>query len=328
MPPHIVVLDAYTLTAADVGERPDDGEPHWQRIETLGKLTVHMRTPEDRIAEVAHGAQMVLTNKAPLTAETIAALDQLEYIGVLATGTNVVDLDAARKHNVTVTNAPGYGSASVAQHVFALLLELTNHVGLHSRAVHESQWSRCPDFSFTLARMTELADKTLGIVGFGDIGQQVARIGHALGMRIAAHSRTPRDLEFDVAWMDPDELFEASDVVTLHCPLTDRTRHLVNAERLRRMKPTSFLINTGRGPLIDEAALADALAEGRIAGAGLDVLSEEPPTSGSPLLGAPRCLITPHNAWASQESRWRLMNIVASNIEAYLAGRPQNVVNP
>ncbi len=325
--PRIVVLDGYTLTAAQPGEQPANGEPDWAALEALGELTVYPRTADAMIVEHARAAQIVLTNKTPLTAQTINALDQLQYIGVLATGTNVVDLEAARQHGITVTNVPGYSTASVAQHVFALLLELTNHVALHSEAVHHQRWTTCDDFSFTLAPLTELAGKTLGIVGFGAIGQQVARIGHALGMNIAVHSRTRREFEFPVQWMEVDELFEASDVISLHCPLTEQTQHLVNRDRLKRMKSTALLINTGRGPLIDEAALADALANREIAGAGLDVVSEEPPTQDNPLLGAPHCYITPHNAWASQEARQRLMAAVADNVKAFLKGAPTNVVN-
>ncbi|MFW6058619.1 MAG: D-2-hydroxyacid dehydrogenase [Phycisphaeraceae bacterium] len=325
---HIVVLDGHTLTAAAPDETPAAGEPGWAPVAQYGELTVHPRLPESDVPDAARDAAIVLTNKVRLTAETIDALPNLEYIGVLATGTDIIDLDAARQRHITVTNAPAYGVPSVAQHTIALLLELTNRVATHSAAVHESAWASCPDFSFTLTPLVELADKTLGLVGFGDIGQRVARIGHSLGMNIAVHSRTQRDVDFPVQWMERDELFEAADVISLHCPLTDQTRGLVNAERLQRMKPTALLINTGRGPLVDEAALATALRDGDIAGAGLDVLSEEPPASGSPLIGAPNCFITPHNAWASQESRTRLMRIIADNIGAYLAGKPQNVVNP
>ena len=326
--PTIIVLDGHTLTAAQPGQQPPPGEPSWNAIETIGPLTVYPRMPEDKITEAAQSGRLILlTNKTPLSADTLAALPNLEYIGVLATGTNVVDLEAAKQNGITVTNVPGYSGASVAQHVFALLLELANRAALHSDAVHAGEWTSCPDFSFAKTPLVELADKTLGIVGFGDIGQRVARIGHALGMQIAVHSRSKKDVDVPVQWMDVDELFEASDAVTLHCPLTEQTLHLVNADRLKRMKDSAYLINTGRGPLIDEAALAEALKKQQIAGAGLDVLTEEPPASGSPLIGAPHCVITPHNAWASREARCRLMQMVADNINAYLAGKPQNVVN-
>ena len=330
MAQRIVVLDGETLTTAQPGERPDNGEPSWQAIESCvqEQLVVYPRTPDQQVIERAGDAELVLTNKVAFPADTIAALPRLQYIGVLATGTDIVDLEAARAQNITVTNAPGYSGASVAQHVFALLLELTNHVAAHSEAVHESQWARCPDFSFTVAPIVELAGKTLGIVGVGDIGQRVAHIGHAMGMNVAVHSRSRKELGVPAQWVALDELFEHSDVVSLHCPLNEQTRAMVNAERLASMKPSAYLINAGRGPLIDEAALAEALRSGQIAGAGLDVLSEEPPASGSPLIGAPRCIITPHNAWASRESRQRLMAIVADNIKAVLAGRPTNVVNP
>jgi len=331
-PPTIVALDGHTVTTARPGahtaDLTDAGEPTWAPIEAIGPLTVHARLPNAQIVDAAKDAHVVLTNKAPLlTTDALDALPNLQYIGVFATGTNIVDLDAARDRNITVTNVPGYSGASVAQHVFALLLEMTNQPALHSDAVHAGQWSSCPDFSFAKTPLIELADKTLGIVGFGDIGQRVARIGHAIGMNIAVHSRSKKDFDIPVQWMEVDELFEASDVVSLHCPLSEATRHLVNAERLQRMKPSAYLINTGRGPLIDEQALADALRNEQIAGAGLDVLTEEPPASGSPLFNAPRCVITPHNAWATREARVRLMRIVADNITAYLAGQPQNVVN-
>ena len=323
----IVVLDGYTLTAAAVNETPTEGEPGWAPVAQHGELIVHPRLPESEVAERARDAAIVLTNKVPLTAETMDALPKLEYIGVIATGTNIIDLDAARQRSITVTNAPGYGVPSVAQHALALLLELTNHIAAHSEAVHEGAWAHCPDFSFTVTPIVELADKTLGIVGLGDIGQRMARIGHSLGMRIAVYSRTRREIDVPVQWMAFDELFESADVISLHCPLTDQTRGLVNTDRLRRMKSTALLINTGRGQLIDEVALATALRDGQIGGAGLDVLTEEPPVSGSPLIGAPNCVITPHNAWASRESRCRLMRIIAENLEAYLAGNPVNVVN-
>jgi len=232
-PPTIVVLDGHTLTTAQPGQQPPAGEPSWAPIEAIGPLTVYPRMPEDQIAECAQCAQpgrlVLLTNKTPLSADTLAALPNLKFVGVLATGTNVVDLDAAKKQNITVANVPGYSGASVAQHVFALLLELTNQSALHSDAVHKGEWTSCPDFSFSKAPLVELADKTLGIVGFGDIGQRVARIGHALGMRIAVHSRSKKDIDIPVQWVGVDELFEASDAISLHCPLTDQTRHLVNA---------------------------------------------------------------------------------------------------
>jgi len=326
MTPRIVVLDGHTLTKAKPDENAPEGEPVWDAFSALGALTVHDRTPADQIVPRAAGAQVLLTNKTLLTAETIAALPELRYIGVLATGVNVVDLHAAKSGGIVVTNIPCYGGDAVAQHVFALLLELTNRVADHSQAVHEGQWTDCPDFSFTVAPMTLLAGKTLGIVGAGDIGQRVARIGHALGMDILIHSRTEREVGVPARWVSADEVFMQSDVVSLHCPLTDETHHMADARRVGLMKPSAILINTARGALIDEAALAEALHSGRIAGAALDVLNTEPPDTDNPLLVAPRCIITPHNAWAARESRWRLMNIAVENLDAFLNDEPVNVV--
>ncbi len=337
MKPNIVVLDGYTLAPSD----PDSGHSSptssptppldWGLIEALGPTTVYDRSTEQQAAHRAADAPIVLTNKTPLSAPTIASLPQLRYIGVLATGVNVVDLDAARQHQVVVTNIPGYGTDSVAQHVFALMLELVGHIGAHNQAVHAGQWTRCADFSFTVAPITELAGKTMGIVGLGAIGRRVAQIAHALGMRVAAAHQSSmsrvRLPGIEIQWLPLDDLVAAADVITLHCPLTPQTHHLVNARLLARVKPTAILINTGRGPLIDEQALADALTQHRIAGAGLDVLSHEPPPPDNPLLTAPRCVITPHIAWASVEARQRLMGLAAKNIQAFLSGKPINVVN-
>jgi len=323
----IVVLDGHTLTPARMGKPCPDGEPDWSPINRLGGLTVHARTAGDQIMGRAKGASILLTNKTPLTAETIAQLPGLKYIGVLATGVNIVDLKAAKDADIVVTNAPGYSGDAVAQHVFALLLSMTNRVTEHSRAVHDGDWASGPDFSFTLGPIPVLTDKVLGVVGAGDIGQRVARLGHAFRMKVLIHSRTQKELDFPATWVDVDELFSRSDVVSLHAPLTDQTRHMVNAERLKRMKPSAVLINTGRGPLLDEQAVADALASGTIAGCGVDVLSTEPPSPENPLLSATNCVITPHNAWAAVECRHRLMTITADNLKAFLEGTPKNVVN-
>jgi len=343
MAPKIIVLDGYTLAPAhleptppptDNRSKPNHHHPDtldWTPLQALGDLTVHDRTPQDQICQRAQDASMVLTNKTPFTAQTIAALPQLNYIGVLATGVNVVDLAAARQHNVTVTNVPGYSTDTVAQHVLALLLELINHTGAHNQAVRDGQWARCPDFSFTVAPIYELTGKTLGIVGMGTIGKRVARIGSALGMNIAAaHQSSMARVKLHgipIHWHPIDELARLADVLTLHCPLTEQTRHLINAKRLATMKPTAILINTSRGPIVDEDALAAALHDNRIAAAGLDVLGSEPPTPTNPLLAAPRCVITPHIAWASVEAKKRLMDIAARNIQAFLDGSPTNVVN-
>lgn len=347
MPDKFVVLDGYTLTPAVPGEPCPVGEPDWAPIQALGQLTVHARTDASEVIKRSQDASALLTNKTPLTAATIGQLPGLKYIGVLATGVNVVDLEAAKRAGVTVTNVPGYSGDAVAQHVFALLLALTNRVAEHNRAVHavggsesgdESRgdscgnsggggWANCPDFCFTLGPIPELAGKSLGIVGAGDIGRRVAKIAAAFGMKILIHSRTKRDIGVPAEWVSADDLFSRSDVVTLHAPLTDQTHHLVNAERLATMKPTAYLINTGRGPLLDEQAVADALASEQIAGAAVDVLSTEPPPADNPLLIAPNCLITPHNAWAAVEPRHRLMQIAADNLRAFLEEVPVNVVN-
>jgi glycerate dehydrogenase len=319
--PRIVVLDGHTTTSLG------PGEPTWDELGALGELTVHARTPPDQVVDRSRGAAVVITNKSLLPAEAFDGLPGLALVSVLATGTNVVDLAAARRAGVTVCNVPGYGTDSVAQHVFGLLLGLVQHVADHDRAVHEGAWSRSPDFCFTVAPMTELAGKTLGIVGLGAIGRRVGEIGHALGMQIAATTRTERATSFPVRFWAVDELFAVADVVTLHCPLTDATHGLVSAARLARMKPSALIINTGRGPLVDEAALARALDAGRIAGAALDVLSVEPPPADHPLLGAPHCIITPHVAWATREARARLMAVTVENVRRFLEGRPINVVS-
>jgi glycerate dehydrogenase len=316
--PNIVVLDGHTLNPGDLD---------WRAVEALGELTVHARSSAAEIVARASDADILLTNKTPVTAETIAALPKLRCIGVLATGYNVVDTAAASARGIPVCNVPGYGTASVAQHVFALLLELTQQTGHHARTVREGRWSACPDFCYWDFPLVELAGRTLGIVGYGNIGAAVARIGAAFGMKIIASGRRPRSAE-GVEFVTTADVFRRADVVTLHCPLTEETRGIANAARIATMKPTAFLINTGRGPLIADQDLADALNAGRIAGAGLDVLSTEPPPSGNPLFTAKNCIITPHIAWATHASRARLMEIVAANLRAFLDGQPQNVVNP
>lgn len=321
----ITILDAHTLNPGDIS---------WQPIESLGHMVAHDRTnnPDDLIPRIGD-ARIVLTNKTVLDAQTLANIPNTQYVGVLATGVNVVDLPAATAAGITVTNIPGYSAPSVAQHVFALLLELVTKSAAHDSAVRDSKtgWHNCPDFSFTVAPITELAGKTIGIVGLGDIGQNVASIAHGFGMNIIAYNggRTNKTLPSHIPfeWTDIDTLFATADVITLHCPLTDDTKNLVGGKRLASMKPTSYIINTGRGPLIDEPALTRALADQKIAGAGLDVLSTEPPSLDNPLLTAPNCIITPHIAWASTEARRRLMQIAADNIAAFQNGTPQNVVN-
>lgn len=306
----IVVLDGYCLNPGDLD---------WGALRAHGEVTLFDRTPEALVVERAAGATAVLTNKTPLSAATLDQLPELRYIGVLATGYNIVDVAAARQRQIAVTNVPAYGTHSVAQLTIALLLELCHRVGDHAAAVRQGAWQQNPDWSFWLHPQRELAGKTFGIIGNGRIGQQTGRIAEALGMRLLVHSRN--------AGVPLAHLLEESDVVSLHCPLFPETKGLLHAERFAQMKPSAFLLNTSRGPLVVEQDLADALNQGRLAGAGLDVLSLEPPVTGSPLFTAKNCLITPHLAWATQEARARLMQIAVDNYAAFLAGTAVNVVN-
>ena len=315
---NLVILDGHTANPGDLT---------WAAFHDLGHCEIHDRTAPGEVVARAAGAEIVLTNKTVLSAETINRLPKLRYIGVLATGTNVVDVAAARTRGVTVTNVPGYGTRSVAQHALALILELTDHVGHYAPQVAQGAWSRAPDFCYWDWPLLELDGLTLGIVGYGAIGRCLAGAGRALGMKIVADTRRAREAAPGVTFLPIDELLRQSDVVSLHCPLTDETRALINVRTLALMKPTAFLINTARGPLIDEPALAAALHENRIAGAGLDVLSAEPPAADNPLLTAPRCLITPHQSWASRAARARLIGIAAGNIRAFLSGKPVNVAS-
>ena len=317
----IVELDGYAANPGDLS---------WDGLKQLGELTVYDRTAPQDVLERARGAQVILTNKVLITAELMDQLPELRYIGVLATGYNVVDIPAARRHGIVVTNIPAYSTMSVAQMVMAHLLNITNRVALHSEAVKQGEWQNCKDFTFSLTPQTELDGKTFGIVGLGNTGLATARIAQSLGMLVLAYSsKSPKVLrEMGIEKVESyEQLFRQADVLSLHCPLTEETRYLVNAERLSLMKPTAILINTGRGPLVDEAALAQALNEGRIMAAGVDVLEEEPPRKGSPLIGAQNCFITPHIAWATKAARERLMNIAVANVKAFLNGTPQNVVS-
>lgn len=315
----IVVLDGYTLNPGDMS---------WSAIEALGELTVYDRTPGPQIVERARGAQIVFTNKTPISDAAIAQLPEMRYIGVLATGYNIVDVDAARGRGIVVTNIPTYGTRSVAQMVFALLLEMCHHVQAHSDAVRSGRWTASRDFCFWDYPLIELAGKTMGIIGFGRIGQQTADIARAFGMNVLGYDANPTDQSGRAGfrWAEFDELMRESDVVSLHCPLFPETRCIINRDALKLMKKTAFLINTARGPLIDEQDLADALNRGAIAGAALDVLSEEPPRADNPLLSANNCLITPHISWATKEARARLMDIAADNLRAFIAGKPINTV--
>lgn len=316
----IVELDGYAANPGDLS---------WDGFKELGELTVYDRTAPEDVLERAKGAQVILTNKVLITAELMDQLPELRYIGVLATGYNVVDIPAARRHGIVVTNIPAYSTMSVAQMVMAHLLNITNQVALHSEAVKQGEWQHNKDFSFSLTPLIELDGKTLGIVGLGNTGTATARIAQRFGMRILAYSSKSSEAlqQMGIEKAESyEQLFREADVLSLHCPLTEETHHLVNTERLSWMKPTAILINTGRGPLVDEAALAAALNEGRIMAAGVDVLEEEPPRKGSPLITARNCYITPHIAWATKAARIRLLNIALENIKAFLNGKPQNVV--
>lgn len=319
--PKIVVLDGHTL---------NPGDNPWDPVADLGDLTVHDETPESKIVDRLRDADIALTNKTPLTASTFAELPRLHFVSVLATGFDNVDLDGARAHGIVVSNVPVYATDSVAQHVFALLLQLTNRVSIHDEAVREGAWPDATGFTFWREALTELSDKTLGVVGYGRIGRRVGEIGAAFGMDVIAYapSGTPGEAaEPTGRWVDLDAIFGESDVVSLNCPLTDQNRGLVNASRLRQMKPGALLINTARGALVDSRALADAVRSGEIAGAGLDVVEGEPIDGSHLLLDVPNVLVTPHNAWTSIESRRRLTRITAENIAAFLRGEPIHVVS-
>jgi glycerate dehydrogenase len=316
----IVVLDGYTLNPGDLS---------WEELEALGICAIYDRTPPEEVVARAEDAEIVLVNKVVLSREQIRRLGKLRYIGVLATGYNIVDVEAARERDVPVTNVPTYGTRSVAQMVFAHLLNLTLHVGHHAQTVAQGRWSASEDFCYWEYPLVELAGLTLGIVGFGRIGRATAGIATAFGMRVLAYDEVaPSGIPPGVELTGRNHLFRESDVVSLHCPLTPETQELVNEKRLALMKRSAFLINTSRGPLVDERALADALNSGRIAGAGVDVLSSEPPEPDNPLLSAKNCFITPHIAWATKAARERLLKTVVGNVKAFLEGCPRNVVNP
>jgi len=314
---NIVVLDGYALNPGDLS---------WAPLQSLGHCEIYERTPVEMVVQRAVNAEIVFTNKTLLTRSAIAQLPKLQYIGVLATGYNVVDIQAARERQIPVTNVPVYGTQSVAQQVFALLLELTRQVGLHASGVRAGRWSHQADFCYWDKPMIALESLTMGIVGLGTIGQTVARLAQAFGMSVLGYQRTPKPIA-GVTWVDLDNLFRQSDVISLHCPLTPETQQLVNAQSLALMKPSAFLINTSRGPLVDEDALAQALQSGQIAGAGLDVLTVEPPKPDNPLFNLQNCFITPHHAWATQTARQTLLDIVVANLQAFLKGNSQNVVN-
>ena len=316
----ITILDGFTANPGDLS---------WKALEELGELTVYERTPydSDTIVERARGAEIVLTNKTPLDASTLRRLPELKYVGVLATGFNIVNIDTARRLGNIVDNIPSYSTMSVAQNVFALLLALTNSAEHYSEEFHKEEWSRCKDFSYVDTDLTELSGKRFGIVGYGHIGQAVGRIARAFGMDLFVSSSKPQAELGEAVKLTTDQIFSTCDVISLHCPLADDTFHLADARRIGMMKPDAILINTARGPLVDEYALAEALKAGQIRGAGLDVLSQEPPAADNPLIGAPNCIVTPHISWATKEARRRLLDIAVANVRAFLSGKPKNIVN-
>lgn len=315
---NIVVLDGYCLNPGDLS---------WEALNGLGEATLHDRTPEERVIERAIEAEILLTNKTPVTREAIEKMPKLKYIGLLATGYNVVDIEAAAERKIVVTNVPTYGTDSVAQMVFAHILNWTQHVADHAQTVRDGKWCESLDFCYWEHDLVELSGLTLGLIGFGRIGQATARIGVAMGMKVLAFDTvTPAPVPEGVEMTTRERIIVESDMLSLHCPLTPKTEGMINKATLAMMKRTALLINTSRGPLVDERALADALNQGLIAGACLDVLTVEPPLPDNPLLKAKNCIITPHIAWANKAARMRLMDVVIENIRAFLDGKPQNEV--
>lgn len=314
----IVVLDGKTTNPGDIS---------WAPLEALGELTVYDETPQELISQRAAGADALILNRVRLDRQTLRQLPHLRFIGALATGYNTIDTSAASELGITVCNVPLYCVETVAQHAFALLLCLCENVHLYSQTVRSGNWEQAVSMNYGPYPLHELTGKTMGILGYGNIGKCMANLGLALGMEVLFYSRTPKEAPEGCRWASLDTLFSESDVISIHCPLTPDTQGLVGESLLSRMKPSAFLINTARGAIVDSAALAQALNEGRIAGAGIDVLEQEPPALDAPLLTAKNCIITPHIAWASREARERLVQIVAENLRQYLAGTPQNVVN-
>lgn len=315
----IVILESYAVNPGDLS---------WEPIRAFGDVTLYERTAYEDAAVRIGDAEIVLINKTPVTAELLDACPNLKQICVLATGYNVVDCQAARERGITVCNVPAYGTAAVAQFTFALLLELCHQVGAHSQAVHRGDWTNCPDFCFWYTKQTELAGKTLGIIGFGRIGQAVGKIAAAFGMRVLAYSRTQHPEGAQIAqYVSLDTLLAQSDMISLHCPLLPETEHLINRETIAKMKDGAMLINTARGGLVDEDALAFALGIGKLSGFAADVVSREPIAPLNPLLTAPNCILTPHMAWAPTESRQRIIDCTVQNIQSFLDGLPINTVN-
>jgi glycerate dehydrogenase len=316
----IVVLDGYTLNPGDLD---------WKTLSALGEINVYDRTEASRIVERIGDAELILTNKTPISAETMKACGKLRYVGVLATGYNIVDVAAAKAAGIVVTNIPTYGTDAVAQFAFALLLEVCHHVGHHARTVRDGEWTTCPDFCYWRHPLIELAGKTMGLIGFGRIGRRTGEIARAFGMKVLAFDEYPnKAFEKDgISYTTLDRLLAESDVVSLHCPLTDKNKGMINRDSIAKMKDGAILINTSRGPLVDEEALAAALDSGKLAAAAVDVVSTEPIRADNPLLKARNALVTPHIAWAPKEARSRLLDIAVENLRAFVAGAPKNVVS-
>ena len=314
----IVILDAYTANPGDLS---------WEEIEKLGNVEIYKRTQEDEILSRSKDADAILTNKVVISKEIMDNLPNLKYVGVLATGTNVVDLEAAAKKNIVVTNIPAYSTPFVAQHTFALLLDLFNKVSEHSESARAGYWAKCMDFSYTFGTLYELNTKRMGIIGLGSIGKKVADIAKAFGMEVVALESNNPNADQSVKRLNHQDFFSSCDVISLHCPLTEGTKEIINANSLNLMKKSAIILNTGRGPLINEADLAKALNEGRIGGAGLDVLTTEPPAEDNPLITAQNCVITPHIAWAAKECRERLIDIASNNLSAFMSKSVINQVN-
>lgn len=315
----IVNLDGYTTNPGDLS---------WESFKQYGEVVIYERTEPDQIVERAKNADVLFVNKCIISREILEQLPKLKYIGLQSTGYNVVDCKAAKEHGIVVSNIPAYSTTAVAQLVFALILQITNKVSLHSDAVHNGEWSECPDFCFWKAPLTELDGKTIGIVGFGSIGQRVSNIAKAFGMKILVFTPHPKPDEYkEVTFCDFDTVCKESDIITCHCPLTPDTENLINKDALSKMKKSAIVINTSRGPVVNDEDLANALNNGEIQGAGLDVLSIEPPSNDNPLLSAKNCIITPHIAWAAYETRKRLLGILEENLKAFIDGEPKNVVN-
>ena len=316
---NIVVLDGYTLNPGDIT---------WKGMEKLGCLTVYDRTPADKIVERIGNAEVVFTNKTPISKETFEACSNIKFVGVLATGYNVVDVAAAKEKGISVTNIPTYGTDAVGQFVIGLLLEICHHIAHHDKAVHDGRWENNDDWCFWDYPLIELAGKTMGVIGFGRIGQTTGRIAKALGMKVIAYDEYPNDASKEFAeYVSLDTLFYESDVIALHCPLFPSTEGIINKDNIAKMKDGVIILNNSRGHLIVEQDLADALNSGKVYAAGVDVVSTEPIKADNPLLTAKNCIITPHISWAPKESRQRLMNIAVDNLEAFIKGAPKNVVN-